>query len=219
MIKTTNQLAGRHNIPFTWNAAEDHQLRNTIDTACAVQQGKPPSAFTGCGNGFAVYVPGALNYKFEPMNQTGAHIVTAMGNGGFPQPPARAQWFYPARSVNGQAAKNAGFPRNWYDTAAFQTNACTGRIGKTCDEFPFWTTNQAVNLSGTLADVQPVPRAETVPQRDDNIGFYNKCKVNDTDRFLILPVPAWVAAGGPSFGFRVDQGGTSLCMPPTPGGP
>lgn len=34
------------------------------------------------------------------------------------------------------------------------------------------------------------------------------------DQVLILPVPAWVAANGPSFGFRVSQGGVSLCLTP-----
>jgi hypothetical protein len=58
-------------------------------------------------------------------------------------------------------------------------------------------------------------------QASDNSSFYRKCEVNDGDRFLVLPIPSWVAAGGPSFGFRVDQGGTSICMKPevpTPGG-
>jgi hypothetical protein len=149
------------------------------------------------------------------MNQTGAHIVTAMGNG-TPQ-PARVPWFFPARSQGGRAALAAGFTRGWFDTAPFQPNTCTGRpAGQVCDEFPFWTTNQAVNLSGTLADLAPVPGAEGPAQGNDLAQFYSQCQVNDTDRFLILPLPAWVAAGGPSFGFRVSQGGVGLCLTPRP---
>jgi hypothetical protein len=217
VVKTTNEAAGKFNLPFEWDAAKEFQLKTVIDAACTAQQGAPVGAFVGCGNGFAVYVPGGTNYKLEPMKETGTHIVTALGNGSFPDPPERTQWFYPARSKGGKAARQF-FARDWYDRPPFvtmPTNPCGPRPGgTTCDEFPFFSTNQAVNLSGTLADLKVVPGSETDPQRDENIGFYNKCKVNDGDRFLVLPVPAWVAAGGPSFGFRVDQGGTSLCMEP-----
>jgi len=217
MIKTANQVAGKNNIPFGWDALKEHQLKNIIDSACTAQQGAPVGASAGCGNGFAVHVPGAVNYRFRPMPQTGAHIVNAMsnGSGGFPTPD-RVKWFYPARSVDGQAAKSPphNFRPGWYDTAAFNppvmSNPCNGRPPAlpVCDEFPFWTTNQAVNLSGTLADLEPVPGTESSPQGSDLSGFYRKCKVDDGDRFLILPVKPWVDAGGPSFGFRVDQGGT-----------
>ncbi len=217
MVKTTSQVAGENNIPFVWDALKEHQLKNIIDSACTAQRGAPPTAFTGCGNGFAVYVPGGVNYRFKPMKETGQHIVKAMGDGSFPTLD-RVKWFYPARSKNGKLAA-AKYPRNWYDvTAKFQPNECTPRVPalQTCDEFPFWSTDQAVDLSGTRADILPVAGSETAPQRDDNIGFYGKCKVKDTDRFLVLPVKSWVDAGGPSFGFRVDAGGTSLCMKPEP---
>ncbi|MGW3607035.1 NucA/NucB deoxyribonuclease domain-containing protein [Micromonospora sp. NPDC005161] len=97
----------------------------------------------------------------------------------------------------------------------FQTKLCTGRAaGLACDEFPFWVTNQAVNLSGLVADVQPVPGTESSPQGNDISGFYRKCDVDDGERFIVLPVKPWVAANGPSFGFTVNQGGASLCMTP-----
>ncbi|GAA5178966.1 hypothetical protein GCM10023322_07460 [Rugosimonospora acidiphila] len=216
VIKTTNELAAQRGLPFSWNSTEDNRLKETIDLACGAQAGRPPNVGNVCGNGFAIYVPGGQNYLGKSMKDTGTHIVEALGNG-IPNPPARSAWFYPARSVNGQAAMNPpwNYRPGWYDTAAFKPNVCSTRNPslQTCDEFPFWSTNQAVNLSGQLADIRPVPGAETRPQANDVIGFYNKCKVKDNERFLILPVPSWVAAGGPSFGFRVDQGAASLCMP------
>jgi hypothetical protein len=222
VIKTTTLVADENNIPFVWSSAEDARLKRVIDGACTAQQGSPPGATAGCGDDVAVYVPGGRNYLFQPMQETGDHIVAAMGTNGFPQPPARNLWYYPGHSVNGQAAQNAGHKRNWYDTdVRFLPNACVGRpVGKTCDEFPFWTTDQAVNLSGIVADVLPVPTTESLPQANDLSGFYRQCDVADGDRFIVLPVRPWVAAGGPSFGFRVSPGGASLCMPPRPpGGP
>jgi hypothetical protein len=228
MVKTTNQLAAKYNIPFLWDALKEFQIKNIINSACTAQQNASVGAYVGCGHGFAVYVPGAQNYKFQPMPQTGQHIVDAMsnGSGGFPTPD-RVKWFYPARSQKGALARKK-YARDWYDREPFkslppETNPCPGRPGgNTCDEFPFWATDQAVDLSGTLADLRVVPNSERDPQRDDIAGFYGKCKVKDTERFLILPMPAWVAANGPSFGFRVDPDGTSLCMEPKPatsGGP
>jgi fibronectin type III domain protein len=219
VVKTTNEVAGAKNLPFVWDAQKEYDLKTVIDAACSAQQGKPDVAYVPCGNGFAVYVPGAQNYKFEPMKETGTHIVTALGNGSYPDPRERIQWFYPARSKGGKAAR-VKYARDWYDRPPFvsqplTTNPCPPRPpGTTCDEFPFFSTNQAVDLSGIQADLKVVPGEETDPQRDDNIGFYNKCTVKDGDPFLVLPVPAWVAAGGPSFGFRVDQDGTDVCMKP-----
>ena len=69
VVKTTNELTADHNLPFAWGALEESHLRSTIDRACAVQQGKP-SAFAGCGDGFAVYVPGGVNYRFRQPYQT-----------------------------------------------------------------------------------------------------------------------------------------------------
>jgi hypothetical protein len=34
--------------------------------------------------------------------------------------------------------------------------------------------------------------------------------------FIVLPVPSWVAAGGPSFGFQVNHGGADVRMEPRP---
>jgi hypothetical protein len=216
VIKTTNQLAARNGIPFAWDHAREQGLKLIIDIACSTQQGVFPG-IAGCGDDdIAVYVPGSQNYKFQPMDETGKHIVTALGDGDFPQPSSRATWFYPARSVGGQAAKNAGFNRRWFKTdARFQPNDCTiRRGGQTCDEFPFWSTNQAVNLSGMVASLQLVPTSESLPQANDVGGFYRKCRVSDTKRFIVLPVKPWVEAGGPSFGFRVSKSGASLCMAP-----
>lgn len=219
VIRTTNLLTGRHDIPFAWNSAEDGRLKRTIDRACSAQQGGQ-SLVGACDEGFAVYVPGGVNYRLRPMDQTATHIVTAMDDGDFP-PPERVSWFYPGYSRNGQAARNAGFDRRWYYTAPFMPNACTPPVaGQTCDEFPFWSTDQAVNLSGVLADVAPVPTTESLPQANDLRQFYRQCDVADTDRFIVLPVKSWVEANGPSFGFRVSPGGASLCLAPEPpGGP
>lgn len=38
----------------------------------------------------------------------------------------------------------------------------------------------------------------------------------DGKHVIVLPVSSWVAAGGSSFGFQVNQGGASLCMQPQP---
>jgi hypothetical protein len=119
VVKTTDELTADHNLPFSWGALEESHLRSTIDRACAVQQGKP-TAFVGCGDGFAVYVPGGVNFRFKPMHQTGDHIVTAISNDQIANDPLRVQWFYPARSVNGDAARKKGYAPGWYDTAAFQ---------------------------------------------------------------------------------------------------
>ncbi|MEU1601054.1 hypothetical protein ABZ468_52275 [Streptomyces sp. NPDC005708] len=216
-IKTTKEVTDRYNLPFAWNSTDDSDLRANIDQACAAQK-QASSTIAPCGEDFAVYVPGGRNYKFEPMQETGKHIVEAMGNGRWPQ-GGRAKWFGPARSINGQAAINAGYQRNWFYTdARFAPNACLPRpavgSGKTCDEFPFWATDQAVNLSGVTADVRLVPSTESMPQARDIIGFENKCKVQDNERFIVLPVKPWVAANAPSFGFRVNSSGADLCMEP-----
>ncbi len=214
VIKTTKLVADRDGIPFAWTNAEDGRLKRIIDAACTAQRGTQGTA--GCDNGFAVYVPGGVSYDLRPMKETGTHIVTAMGDGGYPQPPTRAQWFYPARSQGGRAAIDAGYPRRWFNTH-FTPNECTGRApGTVCDEFPFWVTNQAVNLSGERASLKPVPPSESSPQGTEMSAFFRKCEVADGERFIVLPVKPWVAANGPSFGFRVSEGGASMCMSPKP---
>ncbi len=216
VIRVTQQVAGRDGLPFAWDDTEDARLKRLIDQACTAQRGS--QGIAGCDENVTVYVPGGQNYKFKPMPETGTHIVAAMGNGSYPQPPARSRWFYPARSQGGQAAQSKGYRRNWFDTdVRFQPNSCQGRQrGKTCDEFPFWSTNQAVDLSGLVADLKPVPNTESLPQGSDISAFYSKCKVKDTDRFIVLPIKPWVEANGPSFGFHVSPGGASMCMTPTP---
>ena len=126
----------------------------------------------------------------------------------------------PVAVKGGQAAISAGFNPGWYDRSPFTPNICTPRVPgvEACDEFPFFSTNQAVDLSGTVADLRPVPTTESLPQARDIGGFYQQCDVDDGDHFIVLPVKPWVDAGGPSFGFRVNQGGASLCMPPRPPG-
>ncbi|MGW0632747.1 NucA/NucB deoxyribonuclease domain-containing protein [Streptomyces sp. NPDC002758] len=217
-IKTTKEAAGRYNLPFAWNDAEDSVLRRAIDQACAAQ-GQTGRSYSPCGDDLAVYVPGGKNYKFRPMQETGTHIVEAMGNGSYPQPPQRSLWYGPGRSVGGQAARNAGYQRNWfYTNPKFAGNACLPRVigsGKTCDEFPFWSTDQAVDLSGLTASLKLVPTTESLPQAQDISSFHSKCKVQDNERFIVLPIKPWVDAGAPSFGFRVNGGGASLCMEPT----
>jgi hypothetical protein len=216
VVKTTTQAASRHNVPFVWDRDQSIRLKWLIGAACAIQRGVQ-SSVGACSNDVTVYVPGAANYKLKPMPETGAHIIGAMGDG-FPQLEARRQWYFPARSVRGQAARNAGFSRGWFDTRAFKPNDCDPRpLGRpVCDEFPFWSTNQAVNLSGTIASLKPVPLSEAAPQGNDIAQFYRQCKVKNSDRFIVLPLKPWVAANGPSFGFKVTPGGTSLCLVPKP---
>ncbi|MFF9624959.1 fibronectin type III domain-containing protein [Streptomyces griseosporeus] len=218
-VKTTQEATTRYHLPFAWNSSEDSALRRAIDQACAAQ-GRTGRSISPCGDNLAVYVPGGKNYKFRPLQETGTHIVEAMGNGGFPQPPQRALWYGPGRSIGGQAARNAGYQRNWFYTdPKFAGNPCLPRVvgsGKTCDEFPFWSTDQAVDLSGVTASVKLVPTSESLPQAQDISSFHSKCDVQDNEKFIVLPIKPWVDAGAPSFGFRVNGGGASLCMEPTP---
>ncbi|MFE9773629.1 fibronectin type III domain-containing protein [Streptomyces sp. NPDC005931] len=215
VITTTKEVTGRDNLPFAWNDSEDARLKRIIDAACTAQRGT--QGIAACDDDVVVYVPGGTNYRRAPMQETGTHIVEAMGNGSYPQPPARSKWFYPGRSERGQAAESAGYDRNWYDNEPrFQPNVCNGRVAKTCDEFPFWSTDQAVDLSGLVASLKPVPNAESLPQAHDLSAFFGKCKVKNTDKFVVLPIKPWVQANGPSFGFRINPGGTDLCMEPKP---
>ena len=95
-------------------------------------------------------------------------------------------------------------------------NTCTGRPKvTTCDEFPFWSTNQAVNLSGLTADLKPTSTEEGRNQGNDISAFYRQYEVDDGERFIVLPVMPWIAAGGPSFGFRVTADGASICLAPS----
>ncbi|WP_206314667.1 fibronectin type III domain-containing protein [Streptomyces coryli] len=214
LIKTTKEIADDRDLPFAWTDSEDSYLRRTIDQACAALKGGNYS-YGPCDDDFAVYVPGGKNNKFVDMQQTGDHIVAAMGNGGYPQPSGRIKWLAPARSIDGQAARSAGFRRGWFDTLAFRPNACDNRGGQVCDEFPFWATDQAVNLSGLTADLKPVPRREASPQGNDISTFHTKCKVDNGERFMVLPIKSWVSAGAPSFGIRVNGSGASVCMQPS----
>ncbi|RNI06157.1 hypothetical protein EEZ25_03120 [Micromonospora aurantiaca] len=213
VIKTTKLVANQRNLPFAWDSTEDARLKRIIDQACTAQRGTQGKA--GCDDDIIVYVPGAKNYKGADMTETGKHIVAAMGDGGYPQPPTRAVWFYPARSAGGQAARAKGHSRGWFGTAAFKPNACDVRVpGQTCDEFPFWSTDQAVDLTGQVASLKLVSTAESLPQANDINAFYGKCKVSDKTKFVVLPVKPWVEAGGPSFAFKLSGGGASLCMTP-----
>ncbi|WP_030545832.1 fibronectin type III domain-containing protein [Streptomyces albus] len=215
LIKTTKEIADEHQMPFAWTSTEDSYLRRTIDQACAALK-QTGTSTAPCDDDFAVYVPGGKNHKFVDMQQTGDHIVAAMGNGGYPQPPGRIAWLAPGRSIDGQAARAAGHRRGWFNTLAFRPNACDNRGGQVCDEFPFWATDQAVNLSGLTADLKPVPRREANPQGNDISVFHSKCKVKNGEKFMVLPLKSWVSAGAPSFGIRVNGSGASVCMQPSP---
>jgi hypothetical protein len=221
-VKTIKITAEDHNIPFTWTDALSQQLKRQIDAACSAQRGTG-TANAGCDDDVTFYVPGGKNYRFEDMQNTGNHIVAAMGNGSFPA-PARVPWYYPARSIDGAKAKTAGFKRNWFDVdpqfLPFANDCPTRGKGNACDEFPFWATDQAVNLSGQVADLKSVPNTESLPQGRDISHFSSKCKVGDNDRYVVLPFKPWVDAGGPSFGFKVEPGSVNVCLPPTlPGTP
>lgn len=225
VIKTTTQVAAQQGLPFAWDALTNLRLTTAIDTACGVIAGRPPNEGNVCPDDMTVYVPGGTSHSFNPMQQTGQHIADALGAqnpGGFPSPAVRSLWFYPAYSKGGAAARAAGFTRDWYTRQQFRPNACDlQKSGEACDEFPFFTTNQAVNLTladGSLvADVKPTPSDESNNQGDDMSTFYRQCLDFTSGRhFVVLPVPSWIAAGGPSFGFNVNQGGASLCMKPQP---
>ncbi|WP_206343232.1 NucA/NucB deoxyribonuclease domain-containing protein [Streptomyces mesophilus] len=213
VITTTKEVTARDTLPFAWDDSEDAKLKRIIDAACTAQRGT--QGIAACDDDVVVYVPGGRTYGGEPLKETGTHIVEALGNGSYPQPPGRAKWFYPGRSQGGKAAVAAGYDHKWYDdNPRFQPNVCNGRVAKTCDEFPFWASDQAVDLTGLTASLKVVPKAETLPQAHDLSAFYGKCKVKDTDKFIVLPIKPWVEANGPSFGFRVNPGGTDLCMKP-----
>jgi hypothetical protein len=225
VIKTTKLLAEQHNLPLAWDIFKSQNLKATIDSACAVQQGHTAPPARPCGDDVVVYVPGAKNFKFDAMPETGQHIVDAMTTGQA-NDPRRALWYYPAYSPSGKLASGPpnNYPRTWYYTAPFKPNACDPHVkgdGKTCDEFPFFTTNQAVDLTlpdkSLRADVRLTPTSEGSFQGNDLSTFYRQCLDNtDGKRFIVLPVPSWIAAGGPSFGFQVNQGGADVCMQPQP---
>lgn len=219
VIKTTKQVAAQQNLPFAWDVTKDNDLRRAIDLACGAAAGRPPNEGNVCGDNLTVYVPGGKSYLNGPMKETGTHIADALGNG-IPDPAVRSAWFYPAYSPNGRAATDRGYDHGWFDTTTFKPNDCNPRpAGRpVCDEFPFFSTNQAVNLTlsdGSLvASLKPVPKAEMFPQFQDLGGFYSQCRVHEGDHFIVLPVKSWVEAGGPSFAFQVNQGGADLCLKP-----
>jgi hypothetical protein len=224
VIKTTRQVAADQGLPFSWDVTNDRQLREAIDTACGAVAGRPPNEGNVCPDNLTVYVPGGTNYKGSPLQETGMHIADALGNG-IADPKERAAWYYPAYSQSGKLATAAGFKRNWYDVdPRFNQNDCRPAdstsepprpAGKPiCDEFPFFSTNQAVNLSGITASLRAVPEPEKDAQFRDLGSFYRSCRVHDGDHFVVLPVRSWVQAGGPSFAFQVNQGGADLCLKP-----
>jgi len=228
VIKTTKQVAAQQSLPFAWDVTNDHDLKEAIDLACGAVAGRPPNEGNVCPDNLTVYVPGGTNYRFGPMQDTGMHIVYALGNG-IPDPAGRSAWFYPAYSQGGRKARNNpyNYERNWYDSnSRFNQNACRPAdsasdpprpVGKpVCDEFPFFSTNQAVDLSGITASLRAVPKPEQKSQWRDLGGFYRSCGVQDTDHFVVLPIQSWVQANGPSFAFQVNQGSTSLCLKPRP---
>src|SRR2546421_5704020 len=125
VIKTTKQLTAEHNLPFAWDGGHDQILKGLIDQACAVQQGHTAPPARGCGDDVVVYAPGAKNFKFDSMPETGQHIVDAM-NTGLGNDPRRAAWYYPAYSLNGRLAGGPpnNYSRTWYYPAPFKPNAC-----------------------------------------------------------------------------------------------
>ena len=224
VVKTTKQVAAQHSLPFAWDDDIEHDLKTAIDLACGAAVGRPPNVGNVCPENLTVYVPGGKSYNGGPMMETGIHIVDALGNG-VPMPTVRSAWFYPAYSKSPAMASRAPYnhARDWYDAPQFQPNDCNPRpAGKPiCDEFPFFSTNQTVDLTlpdrSLVASVRPVPEAEQRPQGQDLAGFYRRCLDNkDGEHFIVLPIRSWVEAGGPSFGFKVNQGGASLCREPRP---
>ena len=110
-----------------------------------------------------------------------------MGDGVPAAAEPRAVWFYPARSKGGRAALSAGFTPRLVRHRHFIPNACTGRPpAPVCDEFPFWTTNQAVNLSGERPSLRRFHR-RSQSAKARTLAFYRKCHVDDNDGFMVLP--------------------------------
>ena len=214
VIKTTKLLEQQDNIPIAWDIFKSQDLKATIDQACAAQRGHTYPPARGCDDDLVVYVPGGRNYRFEPMQETGKHIVDAMTTG-LATNPLRAQWFYPARSVNGSAATAAGHSRFWYDREAqFIPNACTGRIAKTCDEFPFFVDEPGRRSVGHRGGPATGADDESLPQARDIGGFYQQCDVDDGDHFIVLPVkPGSTRAGRASASASTRAGPACACHP------
>jgi hypothetical protein len=199
--------------PFVWTDTRDADLKRTIDQACNAQRKLPqPSTATGCDSGMVVYVPGAFNSSGNALPETNNHIAETLQPYVGLDNPDRVPWFNPAYSRGGKEAEGKGYKRDWYDTnPRFQSNECTTRIMQACDEFPFFKTDQAVDLSGTVASLRPVPLNESWPQARELVMLFSQCRIKDGERFLIIPIKDYVAAGGPSFAFRVGNNETDLC--------
>jgi chitodextrinase len=219
VIDSTLDLSIRHDLLYGWDSIRDSELKATIDHACAAQQGNV-GGLAGCDEDVAVYVPGAKAYNLRAMPETGQHIVDAMTNlSSRPYPGlAREAWHYPAYSQGGAKAEANGFSRSWYYSPVKNPgSSCLGRQKgdpTVCDEFPFYSTDQAANLSGTMADTKLVPDTEASPQGNDIQQFLTNCGIEDGGRYIVLPLKHWVEANGPSFGFKISGGGTSPCMTP-----
>ena len=160
-----------------------------------------------------IYVPSSRTSWNGPgssglMIETANHIADALA--------ARPDWMFQTYSRRGAAATAAGFTRSWYGRGEFRPNVCDATAGQqVCDEFPFWTTESAVNLSGVRASLRLAPVSESLPQAWDTSAFYRRCLDNYStgNRFLVFAAPAsYRALALPSLGFDWTNGVLTECL-------
>lgn len=225
-ISATRRFADQFGIDFAWDDESDRRLKWTLDAVCREYDSCFPDE-DDQDTRYVVYFPGGSNYRLRPMPETGQHIVDVLIDPDDISGVLNVDWTSPRYSVRARLADAAGFTgggivdgefrRGWYDLR-FMPNACTDRPSTTvCDEFPFRSTDQAGNLSGRLASLRPVPGPEGSIQGTDLKQFYEQCRLADGEEFLIVPIPTWIEAGGPSFAVEVNAQGTTPCLTPTVG--
>lgn len=167
--------------------SDEDEVLMQIDRACRSQE-------IDCDDELVVYVPGGSTYNGGAHRDTGLHIRDALGNG-------PVIWHYPAYT----GPRNVG---RWYDSATYQPNECTGRTfpRNVCDEFPFASTDQRIDQSGTRASLRPVLSVESGTQGNELSRFYRECLDNELNkRFLVIsPTEAYIEASGRSFAFKIS---------------
>lgn len=190
----------------TLNQSEDTALRMRIERACLLANCDQIDEIT-------VYVPGGQQAGVAPdadeqriMPQTGLHISGAL--------LANPQWHLLTRDRVG----HLDFPQGWYSDEPWRSDARNEcypreRPNETCDEFPFRSTEQVGDRSGTFASLKLVPRSEASPQGSDIGNFYLKCGTNSHQQpFIVISPPGrFIEENGPSMGVQLtnSQGSSS----------
>jgi hypothetical protein len=101
-------------------------------------------------------------------------------------------------SLNYRPAADAPGPRDWY---AGQGNCSSPAAGQSCDEYPFFATEQGGG------DATPTPSLKLIDSGDNSLqglrygNFLTNCRMASGDSFLAVPVP-------PSVGIPTQ---TKLC--------